>query len=371
MRLGFVLYGDLQRQSGGYLYDRMLVEHLQKGGWQVEVIAFPWRNYLLHLTDNFSPRYRKLLASQQLDCLIQDELNHPSLFLLNRALRPSLPFPIVTIVHHLRCLEERPAWQNLLYRLVERQYLSGLDGWVFNSTATRDSVFALIGALSPNRYVIAYPAGNRWHSLPAEVDILERARQRRPLRLLFVGNLIPRKGLHLLLEALSNLPQDAFHLDIVGDPNPAPAYVSRLKKQLHRLSLQDHVRFWGWVDHQHLAGLYRQAQVFVMPSFHEGFGIAYLEAMGFGLPVLATRQGGTAEWITHGVNGYLIEPGDIQALASALDELNANREKLAEMSLAARRRYLQHPTWEQSMGQVTNWLEDLVYRRTEDNGRRT
>ncbi len=360
MRFGLIIYGDLQRQSGGYLYDRLLVEHLQTKGHSVEVIALPWRNYFLHFLDNFSSLFRRRLASLRIDCLIQDELNHPSLFWLNRLIRKKRSIPFVTIVHHLRCLEERPAWQNVLYRTIERLYLSEVDGWVFNSKATRDSVFNLIAPLPQERYVIAYPAGNRWQNLPAEIEIINRSLEPGPLRLLFVGNIIPRKGLHLLLEALSCLPPRAFRLDIVGDVTVEPRYVIRLQRLASRFELERDVRFWGSVDHQALESLYQQAQVFVMPSFHEGFGIAYVEAMGFGLPVLASAQGGAVELISHGVEGFLIQAGDIPALAHALEDLHTNRKKLAEMAIAARRRYLQHPAWGQSMLLISDWLEKLI-----------
>ena len=74
MRIGFVIYGSIDAVSGGYLYDRKLVECLRAEGETVEIISLPWRNYASHLTDNFHFR-----LPQNLDILIEDELNHPSL----------------------------------------------------------------------------------------------------------------------------------------------------------------------------------------------------------------------------------------------------------------------------------------------------
>src|SRR5512138_1993944 len=128
MKIGFVIYGSLDTLSGGYLYDRKLVEYLRSQGDTVEIISLPWRNYLSHLTDNFHVR-----LPLNLDILIQDELNHPSLICANRGRHP---YPIVSLVHHLRCSELRSPWQNTFYRVVERKYLQSVDGFIFNSKTT-------------------------------------------------------------------------------------------------------------------------------------------------------------------------------------------------------------------------------------------
>ena len=91
MRIGLVIYGSLDTFSGGYLYDRKLVAHLRDAGDEVEIISIPWRNYAAHLTDNFSASLLRRLAGSRFDVLIQDELNHPSLFWLNQRLRPHPP----------------------------------------------------------------------------------------------------------------------------------------------------------------------------------------------------------------------------------------------------------------------------------------
>ncbi len=93
MRIGLVIYGSLEIVSGGYLYDRKLVEHLQAQGEQVEIMALPWRSYTRHLTDNFSGALYRRLRKTGLDVLLQDELNHPSLFLLNHRLRGQVGYP--------------------------------------------------------------------------------------------------------------------------------------------------------------------------------------------------------------------------------------------------------------------------------------
>ncbi len=190
MKLGLVIYGSLDTLSGGYMYDRKLVEYLRAQGDTVEIISLPWRNYAAHLTDNFS---FKLPAN--LDILIQDELNHPSLIAANSGRHP---YPIVSLVHHLRCSELRPKWQNAIYRVVEKKYLQSVDGFIFNSKTTKGVVNSLIGNGKPA--VVAYPPTDRFGEVISEEEIKTRANQN-PLRVLFLGNIIERKGLHTLLRS--------------------------------------------------------------------------------------------------------------------------------------------------------------------------
>ncbi len=136
MKIGFLIYGSLDTLSGGYLYDRKLVEYLRAQGDTVEIITLPWRNYAAHLTDNFTFR-----LPSNLDILIQDELNHPSLIAANRKQHP---YPIVSLVHHLRCSELRPKWQNDFYRIIEKKYLQSVDGFIFNSKTTQGVVNGLM-----------------------------------------------------------------------------------------------------------------------------------------------------------------------------------------------------------------------------------
>ncbi|HEX2997152.1 MAG TPA: hypothetical protein VHP14_20185, partial [Anaerolineales bacterium] len=151
MKLGLVIYGSLDTLSGGYLYDRKLVDYLRSKGDSVEIISLPWRNYAAHLTDNLHFR-----LPPNLDILIQDELNHPSLILANRGKHP---YPVVSLVHHLRCSELRPKWQNTFYRLIETKYLHSVDGFIFNSKTTEAAVHHLAGNRNPS--LIAYPPTDR------------------------------------------------------------------------------------------------------------------------------------------------------------------------------------------------------------------
>lgn len=358
MHVGLIIYGDLEVISGGYLYDKVLVEHLQGAGDTVEVVSLPWRDYTRHLTDNFSSALHKRLRAAKFDVLIQDELNNPSLFQLNHNLRRQIDYPIVSIVHHLRSSEYRPAWQNALYRQIERVYLRSVDGFIFNSQTTQGVVEELVGSRRPA--VVAYPAGDRWQIDITPEDIATRARADGPLRILFIGNIIARKGLHTLLNALALLSKQSWQLTIIGSPEVDPDYARSINRQIEQHGLADRITLTGALHGDAIAGHYRASHLLVVPSTYEGFGIVYLEGMGFGLPAIASTAGAAHEIITPGQDGFLIEPGDAETLAQHIRELNTDRDRLLNMSLAARSRFHRHPTWEASAGSVRQFLLSLT-----------
>lgn len=349
MRIGLVIYGTLDTLSGGYFYDRKLVESLRAAGDAVEIIALPWRNYPAHLTDNLTFR-----LPRSFDLIIEDELNHPSLLAANQR----KPCPVISLVHHLRCSEQRPAWQNALYRQVERAYLHSVDGFIFNSMTTRDVVHALAGDSKP--HIVAYPPTDRFGSALPESLVAARAAQDGPLRLVFLGNLIPRKGLHTLLDALARLPHHAAALDIIGGLNANPSYAAAMQQKAANHPLSSAIRFWGALDNDALREKLQQAHLLVVPSSYEGFGIVYLEGMAFGLPAIGTTSGAAGEIIHHGENGYLITPDDSAALAAHLAELSSNRALLAELARNALERYNQQPAWQDTARRVRDFLLGFV-----------
>jgi len=348
MKIGLVIYGSLDTVSGGYLYDRKLVEYLRAQGDTVEIFSLPWRNYRAHLTDNFRFRLPK-----DLDILIQDELNHPSLIWANVGKHP---YPVISLVHHLRCSELRPQWQNDFYRIIEKKYLQSVDGFIFNSKTTESVVTRLIENSKPS--AIAYPPTDRFGEVITESEILERAKGNE-LRILFLGNVIYRKGLHTLLKAISD-QRLAVSVDVVGGLTSEPRYVDEMERYILTHGLSSVVKFHGTLDNGPLIEMYKQAHVMVVPSSYEGFGIVYLEGMGFGLPAIGTKAGAASEIITHGEDGYLIEPDDVDALANHLSELVVNRDLLVKLSLNAMKRYQRQPKWDETAKNIRDFLQQFV-----------
>ena len=132
-----------------------------------------------------------------------------------------------------------------------------------------------------------------------------------PLRVLFVGNLIPRKGLLVLIAALGRLPRGTWRLTVVGSPVVDPGYAARVRRAVRDLGLQDSVRMRGQMDDAGLAAELRVHHVLAVPSLYEGFGIVYLEAMGFrrafpsgpdtGVPRRSYGTGSQAAWCPRGM----------------------------------------------------------------------
>jgi glycosyltransferase involved in cell wall biosynthesis len=122
----------------------------------------------------------------------------------------------------------------------------------------------------------------------------------------------------------------------------------------------DRVSFLGRVDDGRLADVLAESHVLAVPSAYEGFGIVYLEGMGFGLPALATSAGGASELVTHRRDGWLVDPGDPADVADALAPVCRDRERLARMGVAALGRYRAHPTWDDTAETVRSFLHEVV-----------
>lgn len=356
MKIGLVIYGSLDQLSGGYLYDRSLVEHLRRSGDHVEVISLRWRSYPGLVMDNWRREVSRRLDGLDVDLLIQDELNHPSLARHNAAL--SGRYPIVSLVHHLRSSELHPRLVRSLYRRVEQHYLDSVDAFIFNSETTQASV-AHRRTRPVQQSIIAYPAGDRLNPQVTQALIRDRAHEPGPLRIIFVANVIPRKNLHELLGALARLPEAAWRLTVVGALDTAPRYAARMQRLVRRMGWQKQVQFTGPLRDQALVNVIQRQHVFALPSY-EGFGIAHLEAMGFGLPAIGSSAGASWEVIRHAETGFLVEPGRGEQLSGYLKQLLNDRSRLAKMGLAAQDEFRTRPTWEQSMSRIRSFLPHLI-----------
>ena len=348
MRVGLTLYGSLDDRSGGFRYDRELVAGLRRAGDTVEVVELPWRDYGRGLLDNGSRELRRRL-DVDVDVMLQDELAHPSLAWTNRR----LPYPIVSVVHHLRASEPRRLTS--LYRAVERRYLDTVDAVVCNSRTTRDVVTEL--GVEPGATVVAPPAGDRFDPAIGTERIAARAREG-PLRLVFVGNVEPRKGLDTLVDGLAAADADA-ELTVVGRAVDE-AHVASVRESVRDHGLDDRVRFAGRLPDDELAATLDASHVLAVPSRYEGFGIVYLEGMSFGLPAIASRAGGASDVVTDGETGALVDPDDPAAVAGAIEAFADDRDRLAAMGRAARERYERHPDWTETTGRVRGLLAEVT-----------
>ena len=166
-------------------------------------------------------------------------------------------------------------------------------------------------------------------------------------RVLFVGRFDRQKGIDILMAALHALPDSAFAC-LVG---------SAVLRDGSLLELPDNVRMTGWLAEPELAAYYETADVLVVPSRWEGFGLTVAEAMRAGLPVIASCVGGLAEVVEDGVTGLLVRPNSSAALIEAIRSLDA--ESLKSMGEAGRRRFVEHFTLDRMHVQLTALYQRL------------
>ena len=361
MRIGLVIYGRLDTLTGGYLYDRIMAEDLEERGHRVEVVSLADGSYLDRLRLGFSPMLYTRLRNGGFDLLLQDELCHPSLFRVNQHLRRNNGPPTVAIVHQVLCDEPRSRWLNRFYRLSERRYLASVDGFVFNSQTTRRTVQELLGAERP--HVVAFPAGDRFGRPLTPEAVRARELQPGPLELLFLGNVMPRKGLLPLLEALAAAQRGSWRLSVVGSEDFDRSYAAEARRRVHCLGLSDAVRFLGPLQGEALRRQLSASHLFCMPYAYEGFGIAILEAMAFGLPAIGSAAGASSETIADGVNGFLLAPDDRGGLAPLLANLYQDRQRLLEMAAAAITTFESRPGWQEGAAAIDRFLLEMVSGR--------
>ncbi len=345
MKVGLVIYGELGTPTGGYFYDRMLVEHLRSRGDGVEVVSMLPRGAGMGLLDNLDPRLLRRLLELDVDVLLQDELNHPSLCLMNERYRRSSDTPMISIVHHLACVAERCASRAAGHRALERRYLRTVDGFIFNSWATRASVLEMVPGAEG---VVAHPGKD--HVVPG-------ARSREgggPLVVLYLGNILPHKGLDVLMGAIASLPRGSVRLEVVGAPLD-PAYLLSIGGMVASEGLEGIVSFYGRLSDAERDEMMRSADALALPSYHEGYGLAIVEAMAAGLPVIAPASGGAKEIISHGREGFLVRGGDVEGIASSLRDL-LDPALRREMSERARRRFDRLPSWVTEMGRARAYI---------------
>jgi len=184
-----------------------------------------------------------------------------------------------------------------------------------------------------------------------------------PLRLLFVGSVVERKGIFDLLEALASIPGGTACLDIVGGGKIAEA-----QEAAERLGIADRVRIWGPLEGDPLLAAYRSAEVLVLPSYHEGVPLVVLEAMASGLGVIATPVGGIPDVLTDGQDALLVPPGDVKALATAIRRLAADRRLLHDIALAGQQRAMTY-SFDATMERIWKVYDDVLLAKKENRAR--
>ena len=334
----FVIPGDLATISGGYEYDRRVIAHAPEFGVTLDVVSLPggWP----HPSADDLTRTRARLAATPRDAtLLIDGL---ALGAMPPDLVRALDRRLVALVHHPLGLEaglspERAA--ELLEN--ERAVLALVDRIVVASPHTA-ALLARDFHVAAERIAVAEPG----------TEPAPRARgSQGPPRLVAVGSILPRKGYLDLAAALAGLRDLDWSLDVAGSLAPSPETVAKLRAALDSAGLAHRVTLHGAVGKDALESLYARADLFVMPSLYEGYGMALAEAMARGLPIVATRAGAAADTAPDEA-ALKVGPGDPVALAEALRRAIGDRELRARLAEASWRAGQQLPRWRDTARRV-------------------
>lgn len=350
MRVAKVVIGDINALTGGYLYEKKLVEYLRTRGVEADVVSLPNLPYALLPLCNLWLGYH--LRGRNYDVVIEDEMAHSAVWLYNLWSRHVGKHRVVAIVHMFRSIACEGEWQEPFIRLMEKAMLRSSDLVVANSGHTREQAQRM--GVRPDAVTVVYPGFDTNLVRPRP------SRESDEVRLLFVGNLDPRKGLETLVDAFLLLDRPNVGLDVVGDEAFYPRYARRVRRKASQGKLESRIRFHGRVGREAVAEFYSQADVFVLPASYEPFGIVFAEAMSFGLPVIAANAGGVPELVEHGRNGLLVPPGDVDALAGAIDTLVSDVQLRHQLGERSYERSRQLNTWEDCFQAIHGHLTQLL-----------
>lgn len=193
-------------------------------------------------------------------------------------------------------------------------------------------------------------------ALPEPVD---RSRRTGPVRLLFVGRLIRTKGARDAIQALGLIRDLPVVLDIVGDGFDRSACEALAAE----LGVTDRVTFHGWIDHHHIGDFYRQADIFVFPSYREPGGNVAFEAMSWGLPLIVSDRGGPGAVVddTCGLRLTPVNPDQFAAdIAAAIATLTRDRELRTALGAGSRLRVAQIALWESKIDNLERIYQDVL-----------
>jgi len=319
----FAIPGDLDLPTGGYAYDRRLLKDWRETGVSARHLTLP--GSFPNPGEDDLAETRRLLLSQPRDAiLLIDGLAYGA---FPADLAAGLAGRIVALVHHPLAYETGTAPERAVFlKAAETAALHHASAIVVTSPTTKRLLIAEFG-VAESGITIAVPG----------VDPAPRAKgglASGPLTMLAVGSLVPRKGYDVLVTALAGLQDRNWRLTIVGAQDRAPDTTRALQAQIATAGLQGRIRLAGALDDAALAQAYDSADLFVMPSLFEGYGMVLTEALARGLPIMCTTGGAAAETAPD-TAATKVAPGDASALAKALAKLIDDRAARRRMADAA------------------------------------
>jgi glycosyltransferase involved in cell wall biosynthesis len=350
LTLTLVVPGPLGTRTGGSIYDSQIAAALRSRGWVVDVRELAG-NFPSPTDDDLDVASRVLAALPDGAIVIIDGL---ALGAMPSAIEcESLRLRIVALVHlPLAAAIGIDTETAASLEASERRALAVVSLVVVTGAST---VAALHGyGVERDRIVLVEPGTIR--------APLARGSAAGPLQLLSVATLNPGKGHEVLLRALSSIPHRDWRLTCAGDLNRHPATVARVRAALRSTGLADRVSLAGELDEAALAECYDRADLFVLATLHETYGMAVAEALAHGLPVVSTLTGAIPELVDPDGDGagLLVPPGDAAALADALSRAVGDAGLRDRLAQGARRVRDRLPTWDEAASKMAAALERMA-----------
>ncbi len=326
MQLDFAIPGDLATLTGSYGYDRRLIAGLRARGHDIRVLALP---ECLPVPDGtaLAEAGRTLRAARA--PLLVESL---ALCALPPELAASLPRPLIALVHHPLGLEGGLSPSLIEHLLAnERAVLRFCDHVLVSSRFTAGALATDFG-VPPLRITVAEPGTDK----VARAIGSGRSAADGP-KLVAAGSVVARKGHDVLVAALARLQHLPWQLDIIGSLTRDPACAARLQAMIDANGLGSRVTLRGELAPGALASEVARADIFVMPSLYEGFGMVLTEAMAAGLALVSSDGGALIATLPEGA-GLKVSAGEIAALTGALARVIADplfRQTLADAAWQA------------------------------------
>ncbi len=329
-----VVPGPLDQRTGGYQYDARVVEGLRGDGWDITV-----HNVAGQFPDPDEEARRSVGAALEAipdgDRVVLDGLAMGALpdVVASHSRRLSL----VALVHHPLADETGLAEEAVeRFASLERDALSHVAGVIVTSpfTARRLGAYGV-----PDGRVVAVRPGTEAapHAVGSGAEVAPR--------LICVGTVSPRKGHDVLVRALDRIRDLPWECVCAGSVTRETAFAAEVLGEVEDRGLQNRILFVGELDEEGLESVYRGASLFVLPSFYEGYGMAFAEALARGIPVVGTTGGAIPDTVPSEC-GVLVSPGDVDELAGALRRLLEDSERRAGLSRAARLYATELPGWD-------------------------
>jgi len=333
---GFVVPGRIDQITGGYLYDRRVVEGLRAQGRDVRVHELPGR----FPTADAAARDGAVALLEALPdgavlCIDGLALQGFDPVLKRHAER----LAVVTLVHHPLALETGISpGEAAVFAMLEARLLPRCRGALCPSPASAAAVRDY--GVPADRIAIVPPG------LDSAARLAE-PQEDGPVRLLSVGTVTPRKGHVLLAEALAPLAALPWHLTIIGSLERDPETARQLRDSIAAAGLCARITLAGEAQPGSLGEAYAEADLFVLASYHEGYGMVFAEAMAHGLPILATTGGAIPDTVPDSAS-ILVPPGDRDALTTALGRLIRDGALRRRLGAGAAEAAAGLPGWDQT-----------------------